>query len=235
MSYVVDQSPSRSQQSTRKRRWPWLVATVLVAALVAGGAFLAGRWRSPEGHAAGTGAPVVGARTPSNTDSFGTLQWPIVAGEPIPRSPVHGPRQDGAEGTATGYTHDLPGAVLAAINISALLDSTTGPGTYPAVLYEQTYGDLHTALQQLAAQTSPSDVSQTIPDHWWWQITAGNPSGATVQVTLLAHTPQSAAMGGFSQLSRTLAWQNGDWRMQVPAAAPALVTSTAGFTPLEQP
>lgn len=216
----------------RRRRWPWLIAAVLVVLAVAA-AIVVVTGGSRRGAVTSAAAPPVSAsraRPPGPPpDAMGTVTWTPVLGVPLPVSAVHGPRSD-AGGVPSGYSHDAAGAALAAINISYRLTGAVGPGTYQAVLFQQCYGNVDATVQQLTASSSASTAAEVTPDQWWWRVTAGDPSGDLVQVSVLARTPQSAALGGFSEIERTVAWRGGDWRMQVPPSPPALVSSTAGYT-----
>lgn len=232
MSYVIDQAAS-SEGDRRRRRWPWVLLAVVVLALVATGAFLLGRGDSgPGGAAPRPNSPV--APPPVDQGPLGPLEWRQFAGSPLPRSAQHGPREE-IGGVARGYSHDEAGAVLAAINLAVRGSSAAGPGTYESVLRAQGYGDVDLALNQLVAQSSTASAQETQPLQWWYAIKAGNPRGDLVEVSLVARTAQADGMGGYAQMSRTLAWRDGDWKMQVPVSPPSLAVSTAGYTPLGGP
>lgn len=230
MSYVIDQAAS-PEGDRKRRRWPWVLLAVVVLALVATGAFLLGRGGG-SGPGEATQSPV--APPPVDQGPLGPLEWRQFAGSPLPRSAQHGPREE-IGGVARGYSHDEAGAVLAAINISTRGSSAAGPGTYEAVLQAQAYGNVDLAKNQLAAQSSTASAAETTPQQWWYAIKAGNPRGDLVEVSMLTRTAQADGMGGYAQMTRTLAWRDGDWKMQVPVSPPSLAVSTAGYTPLGGP
>lgn len=229
MSFVIDQQPERTRP---RRRWPWVLVAVLAVLAVAIGAFVLGRGASSTGPAPAPAGPRPSPE--AAPDPWASLQWKDVAGSPVPRSAVHGPEQE-VGGVASGYTHDEPGAVLAAINISTRVSSAAGPGTYESVLAQQTYGDADLMRSQLQAESSSTAPGQTRPNQWWYSVRAGDPTGDLVEVSLIARTPQSDQMGGFVRIDSTLSWRDGDWRMQVPQADPSLATSTRGYTQIPGP
>lgn len=216
-----------------RRRWPWIVL-VIVLLVVAGGGFLLGRQQPnpPEPVGPSLQAPASAPKPPAGP--LGPVRWSEFAGLPVPLSATHGPREQ-VGGVALGYTRDEAGAVLAAINITARISSAAGRGTYEAALGMQGYGNPRAASDMLSAATGGVVSEEARPRQWWYRINAGSPRGDLVEVSLLARTAQSEAMGGWVQMNRTLSWRNGDWRMLVPVGAPQLMNSTTGYIPVGGP
>lgn len=232
MSYVLDQPAATGQH--RRRRWPWIVAAVLVMALVATTAFLLGRsHQQPSSQPPPATAPQQPQGQP--TSELGTLRWETIAGSPVPISKQHGPHTISPKGVGIGYTHDKAGAVMAMINISSRMASSAPPSMWRATVRQSTYGDQQTMLSTLARQTSSTPPAQTRIQQYWYAIEAGDPTGDIVQVSMIGRTPQTAQMGGYAKLTRTLSWRDGTWKMQVPVSDPQLVSTTAGHTAVPMP
>ncbi|MBV8994446.1 MAG: hypothetical protein JO287_12300 [Pseudonocardiales bacterium] len=125
-------------QPTKSRTAVWVVLAVVLVALLATGAYFLGRNDRDAGQAGASAA-----------STAPTISWSIIGGnEPVPTSPVAGPRHtDG--GLAKGFTHDTLGAAVAAVNISSRLASEVGPQVYEATAREQCFGDVETALNQI--------------------------------------------------------------------------------------
>ena len=129
MSYYQPQ-PTKSRTAI----WVGLAVVLLVLAV---GAYLLGR---DHGGAAASGGPAASTAP--------VISWSIVGDEPVPASPVAGPRNT-VGGLAKGFTHDTLGAALAAVNISFRLASEVGPQVYEATAREQCFGDVDTTLEQI--------------------------------------------------------------------------------------
>lgn len=220
--------------TSRRRRWPWVIVAVLIAAIVAA-AFVAGRSSNtrPSGQAPPQ-QPGSSAQPPGAQGRSGPVQWApapgVPAAGPVPSSPMHGPQQVSGP-IASGYSHDELGAVVAGINISMRLSSDAGPGVYRSVVEQQTVGERQSTLTRLASEPPSANAPQ--PQKYWYRIVRGDPDGEVVQLQLLAQTPQTAQMGGYVQLDRTVVWRDGDWALQLPVGQAQLVPSTQGFQPLE--
>lgn len=185
MSYRMDEPTGAV--SPRRRRWPWVAAAVLLVALVAAAAFVAGRHGSTS--SAPTGQPPAGGSAPAapapsgGADGVGPVQWQQVSGAPVPVSAQHGPFNTTA---GRGYSHDTAGAVLAAINTGTRSSASTTPGTAPnRWWYRVSAGNPRGDLVQLAlvAQTPQSQqmggyVRREATLHWSggdWQLQQPSP------------------------------------------------------------
>lgn len=219
MSYYQPQPP-------RIRPVVWVSLAAALVALLAVGAYFLGR--SDSGAAAGAGpATAAGPAEPA-------ISWSVVGGQPVPASPVHGPRST-VGGRATGFSHDDLGAVLAAVNISYRLASEVGPQVYEATAREQCFGDLALTVEQIRNSFTTAPPGSTTPSEYWYRVTSGDPTGDLVLISTAAKTPQSVALGGYAGLDLTLRWVAGDWKLQVPVARPALIPNVAGFALLGRP
>jgi len=210
-------------QPTKNRTAIWIGLAVVVVAVLAVGAYFLGR---NDSDAAPTGSPAV------STDP--AISWSVVAGQPVPASPVAGPRNT-AGGRATGFSHDALGAALAAVNIGARLSSEAGPEVYEVTARNQCFGDVETTLEQIRNSFSPAPAGSSTPNKVWYKVVGGDPTGDLVLISLAAATPQSAASGGYVGFDRTLRWVSGDWRMQIPPSRPSVIPSVNGYTLLGQP
>ncbi len=220
----------------RKPRRGWLVALLALVVLAA----VAG-WFMTQDHPAqdtrtpqyvrptGVAAPPTTTTSPARSCAITWFSAPDLT--PVPRSDCAGPATVTAT-QAKGFSHDQLGAVIAAINITTRITSAAGPTAYRATLAEQTVGDTQTALTDVAGEQSDSAANQTRPDHWWYRIGAGDPSGDLVEVDLIASTPQTRAQNEYAALSTTVRWVDGDWKVQLPRPRATPITSAAGYTSL---
>jgi hypothetical protein len=209
-------------QPTKNRTALWVGLAVLLLVLAVG-AYLLGR---SSGGAAPSGGPAA-ATAP-------VISWSIVGNEPVPASPVAGPRNTGS-GLAKGFTHDTLGAALAAVNISVRLASEAGPQVYEATVREQCFGDVNSELEQIRNSVSNAAPGADKPSEIWYRVASGDPTGDLVLMSVAAKTPQSVAGGGYVGLDITLRWVGGDWKMQVPSARASIIPSVSGYTLLGQP
>ena len=178
--------------------------------------------------------PDTGPAAPGGMPVEQTLTWATVGRQPVPVSSQHGPR-DTAGGVARGFTHDALGAALAAIHISARLSGEVGPEVYEAVARQQCVGDVEAALAAIRGARSVAPAGAALPEAYYYKITAGDPGGDQVLVSLAVSSPQGRGLGGFVGVLRTLRWVNGDWRLQVPTPAPQVIGSVEAYTLLGGP
>jgi hypothetical protein len=210
-------------QPTKSRTAIWVGLAVVLVALLAVGAYVLGRG----GGAATSGGPA--------TSTAPAISWSIVGGnEPVPASPVAGPRTT-VGGLAKGFTHDTLGAALAAVNISSRLASEVGPQVYEATAREQCFGDVDTTLNQIRNSFSNAPPGAAKPSEIWYRVAGGDPTGDLVLMSIALKTPESVERGGYAGLDMTMRWVAGDWKMQVPIARPLLVPSVNGYTQLGRP
>lgn len=221
MSYIVNDAP----EGRGRGRRPLLVAlAVIVVLLVAAVAFLIGRGGEPGQ-----------ARTPISVIGTGStdLTWQQVGAQPVPASPLHGPLRQSAAGVAAGFSHDELGAALAAINISARLSSSAGAAVYEATARQQCVGDVERAIATSRSE-SRSSSSGNAPTEYLYRI-SGDPASEVVVVSIAAATPEATGMHGYAEITRTLQWIDGDWKLQVPVNRPRLISSTDGYRSLGGP
>lgn len=220
MSYIInDDADQRGPRRGRSRMWLLGLGVVVVAVLVA--AFLIGRGGRTDG-----AAPV-----PVSPVGEPAITWTKVGTQPVPNSALHGPTQT-INGLAAGFSHDKLGAVLAAINISARLTGDAGPAVYETTARQQCTGDIDATISTIRDQSTTAVAGTTIADEYLYRITSGDPSGDLVAVSIAGSSLQSRDLGGYAELTRTLQWVEGDWKLQVPPSPPQLVSSVAGYASL---
>ena len=210
-------------QPTKSRTALWVALAVVLVALLAVGAYVLGRNDSGAAPASGPAASTAPA-----------ISWSTVGNDPMPASPVAGPRHTEG-GLAKGFTHDTLGAAVAAVNISFRLASEVGPHVYEPTVREQCFGDLDTTLQQIRNYFSNAPPGAAKPSEYWYKVTNGDPTGDLVLMSIAIKTPQSIARGGYVRLDNTMQWVNGDWKLQVPTAPPSVIPSVDGYTLLGRP
>lgn len=220
MSYIMSSGPARDPGLRRRRALFTTIAigvsTLLVAVLLMG--------RQATGTAGETrSTPPVG--------SGPAITWVRLGAQPVPVSPAHGPAET-ANGLAAGFSHDELGALLAAINISVRLSGQAGPAVYETTALQQCVGDLDATISAIRSQRSTAVAGSTTPSAYFYQMTSGDPRGDVVGITIAVDTPQSRTLGGYTEVSRTLRWIDGDWKLHVPPAPPRLITSVNGWRSL---
>jgi hypothetical protein len=188
------------------------MVAVVVARLLAAGQ---GDDGPPDGqHAAPTS--VVPRRTPAGTRQVG---WVDVAGVQVPVSAVHGPHVlDG--GRAAGYTHDAPGAALAAVQVLTRTSPTTGPAVYRPVLAEQVIGVNTEALAVNLDHASPRGLSREAAPRndatvAGYQVTTYHQDGTTAVIDVLLSSPRIPA-GQAVDFTIEVRWLDADWRVLAP-------------------
>lgn len=210
-------------QPTKSRTALWVSVAVVMVALLASGAYVLGR---------GDGGTATGSQVDSTASA---ISWSIIGGdEPVPASPVAGPR-DTQGGLAKGFTHDTLGAAVAAVNISSRLASEVGPQVYEATARKQCFGDVETALNQIRNSFTNAPPGAAKPSEIWYRVAGGDPTGDLVLMSVALKTPESVERGGYAGLEMTMRWVDGDWKVQVPIARPVLVSSVSGYTLLGRP
>jgi hypothetical protein len=210
-------------QATKSRTGLWIGLAAVLVVLLATGAYFVGRSKGGAAPADGPAASTVS-----------TISWSIVGGQPVPASPVHGPRTTGG-GRAVGFSHDALGAALAAVNIGVQLTSEAGPQVYEATAREQCFGDVDGEIEQIRNSFSTAPAGITKPSEVWYKVSSGDPTGDLVLISIAAKTPQTAANGGYFGLDSTMRWVDGDWKMQIPVPRPAIIPNVQGYTLLGRP
>jgi hypothetical protein len=221
MSYIINNGPGPDSGRLRRRMLFSAVAIGVVALLVA--AFLIGRQGTGPGGETGSAPPPV--------VSGPAVSWVRLGTQPVPVSPAHGPAETG-NGLAAGFSHDELGALLAAINISARLTGQAGPAVYETTARQQCVGDIDATISAIRSQRSTAAAGSTTPTEYLYRLTSGDPRGDLVGITIALDTRQSRSFGGYTEISRTLQWIDGDWKLHVPPPPPRLITSVNGWRSL---
>lgn len=204
------------------RRPAFIIAAGLVALILAAGVAIA-VWPAPDRHqatpqptdqppaasTAGAGFPV----TPPSTAPDG-VTWQLVGQVAVPVSAKAGPKRvDG--GTASGYTHDPVGALIAAGQISTRAGFSAGRQSWEPTIQQQFVPSadrdrLLAALRNAAAAPAqPGELSQIAG----FQYQSYTPDAAVVGLAMRA---PAAGTPRYHILSLTLLWRDGDWWMQAP-------------------
>jgi len=222
VSYIV---PDGSPSSRRPRRWIWIGGgAVIVIALILV-AFTVGRYGAQSG----------GPATPPGERAVGSdITWAAVGTQPVPLSASHGPKQQ-TNGLAAGFSHDELGAAVAAINIASRASGPAGPLVYETTLRQQCVGDIETTLAIIRGSRSSAPAGTVVADEMFYRVASGDPYADLVVISIAALTPQSRNMGGYAEVSRTMQWVEGDWKMQIPPSRPRVVPNVDGYTSLGRP
>ncbi|MGD9530142.1 MAG: hypothetical protein AB7I38_11910 [Dehalococcoidia bacterium] len=163
-----------------------------------------------------------------------TVSWTVVGSQPVPSSVRHGPMRTG-DGLAAGFSHDELGAALAAVHLSARLVPGVPPQVYQQTARRQGIGDVEEWIalvdrsREVRTVASPDDVGREL----YYRVVDGDPGGDTVQISVAAATEAARRQGGYVELSRTLRWVDGDWKIQLPLPPRAIIESLASYSPLE--
>ena len=154
-----------------------------------------------------------------------------VPGGTVAVSATSGPRRLVA-GRASGFSHDAPGAALAATDAgrAGLRGGRAGglrADDHRAVLG----GHRHPTLRaRLGAPTlTPAEREARRVRALYYRVVAGNPEGDRVTVAVLADSAFWAARGGFGRSTLTVRWSGGDWQLLVPVPEPTPQSSTTGY------
>jgi len=204
------------------------LAVVLVS-LLAAGAYSLGREDSGAAASAASGAPggSPGPVVPA-------ISWSIVGGQPVPASADHGPLNTEG-GRAAGFTHDVLGAALAAVNIGARLASEVGPQIYEATAREQCFGDIDSEITRIRDSASTASDGAATRSELWYKVTSGDPRGDLVLISVAVKSPETTTLGGYATVDFTMRWVTGDWKMQVPTTRPSIIPTAQGYTLLGRP
>jgi hypothetical protein len=211
-------------EPTKSRSTLWVSLAVALVALLALGAYFLGQ---DDGGRTASGASPAVSTAPA-------ISWSIVGDEPVPTSPVAGPRDTGG-GLAKGFAHDTLGAALAAVNIGTRLASEAGPQVYETTARDQCFGDVNSEIEQIRDSISTAPTGAAKYSEVWYKVASGDPASDLVLLSIAVKTPQSTASGGFAALDATMRWVDGDWKMQVPTVRASIIPTIQGFTLLGRP
>jgi hypothetical protein len=154
-----------------------------------------------------------------------------VPGGTVPVSVTSGPYRVG-DGRASGFSHDAPGAALAAATLAVQASAAAGPAVYEPTITEQCWGDTDT--QRLRARLGPPPLPPAQRQArrvraLYYRVVAGNPAGDRVTVAVLADSAFWTGRGGLGRSTLTVRWLGGDWQLLVPVPEPTPQASTLGY------
>lgn len=210
MSYIVRDEPAR------RSRGPLLAALGVAGVLVAALAVL-----------------LVWAAGPAEPERP-QVSWSVVGVQPVPLSQRHGPTRTG-DGLASGFTHDEFGAALAAMHITARLVPAVAPAVSQQTARAQCFGDVEAYIERIerSRRARPPVRPDEVGSELYYRVVDGDPRGLSVRISLAAVSEEARQKGGYAELTRTLQWIDGDWKMQLPPPPRAIITSLDGYRPLE--
>lgn len=225
-------SPSDFYADSRLASWRRALivglATTVALALIWTVGFVF-RDQEPSGVSTEAGQPA------ASSSSGSAVRLVEIPGGTVPISDRYGPADQG-KGLAAGFSHDEPGAAVAALNLAVRTSSAAGPEVYEPTISNQGFGDPAAMLERNRAERpgedTPAGPSATRFSSVHYRLIGGDPTGDSVVISLLAETQQARQLGGLARLDVTLRWIDGDWRMQVPTARPLLHPSAQGYTVL---
>lgn len=182
---------------------------------------------APSPQKAPSGESTTGPRAAeSGEPDWEDLTFATVRGARLPVSPVHGPAK-ATEGSASGFSRDTGGAVLAAVHLATRVSPQLGPDIYvPAA--ERMGGEIsdRTAfLAQLDADYAEARAASGLPDDEPLRIYAQVigyaapvvdrvPERVTVHLLSRGAGPDGGEV--LVSVPVTLKWSGGDWELQAP-------------------
>lgn len=153
-----------------------------------------------------------------------------VYGAQVPSSPA-GPKNTSG-GRAIGFDHSPAGAVLAAVNIFARVESRPGPSVFEPTIQEQVIGpDKDKLLAKAQADYSAGATRGTSPDGalsvaigearpnrvglWAYRVETYDNASASVNILLRQLVPGTSSYAYFN-FPFVVRWIDGDWRLVAP-------------------
>lgn len=147
-------------------------------------------------------------------------------------------------GAAREYSHDEPGAIIAAINLTLRSQDLGGPQVYQAVVRQSFIGDsgplLAATNKDYATDRRAQGVSygQPVSDAGTqvvaYRMDDYQPSGLT-QIRLVSAEANSAGSTARVSFQITLTWSGKDWKIVAPTSGQypyQAVSTLAGYTAL---
>ncbi len=209
-----------------RRRWPLLAALVLIPVVIVVAVLELTADSSKQTMHSGTTTPCPASASTTTipTAPPADLRWQTVGAMLVPTSATTGPmRYRGAIWEC--YAHSPMGAVIAAYDIFAGLAS---PDWHAVAEHEAVPGaGQHAFIAAGNSQTyQPADPGQ-IAQSVGFEVVSYTPQQATVEAL-------ADAGDGYQADERTVAWENGDWKMVLTPDGTTgpdtqLVTSAGGF------
>ncbi|MGW3201938.1 hypothetical protein ACWDBD_46980 [Streptomyces sp. NPDC001118] len=242
----------------RRRTTALIVAgVVVVAAVTAAVIGYNGNWGKPApaqpaasspGSAGEPGGDVVSPGTGTGTSggdasapSWKHITFEDFHGAQLPVSPLYGPKVH-TDSRASGFAHNLGGAVEAAVHIGSRVSAQAGPDTYGPAIEQQMTGDTSTFRTQLDSDYQDARQNSGVPDGTPLRIYAqiigyaadgADASGQTVTLHLLSRGANPNGGTVTIDFPMTLEWVGDDWKVRAPDGGQwpfNPVTSTAGYT-----
>ncbi|MET3937139.1 hypothetical protein [Arthrobacter sp. OAP107] len=225
----MSQSPESSTDSNPFTKPGFIIAAALVVALIAAAAVI---FLLPKGQGNAQPAPTQASSAPagpskptasnesacglpaSKDTALGTAprsKWELVGTMAVPTDPsTAGPGKVGKDGLRSCFAQSPTGALYATANIWAA--SFNG---YAEQVYLELSADSPTRDKAVQAIREGKDV--------------GGGTSPNVQIAgfiIHSYTPEAAVVelaikssdGGYGAFSTSLLWENGDWKMDIPAA-----------------
>jgi len=222
-------------QVRRRTRRVVGIAAVVVAAVVAAAVFAVLALRGDRDTASPMPAPLTPPPSTATADPTGTpparpgdlgpVTWADVRGMAVPVSAKYGPAsRDG--GRAARFTHDRPGAVLAAAHIAPRAEAIVGPAVYRPTIRDQVTGTDAEALltnvesdyeQRRAKAGVPAGdpLPETHAEIAGYRIDSYNDQSAFLR--LLIASPGPNAQGTvYVDFRLEVRWSGQDWRLVAP-------------------
>lgn len=206
-----------------------IIATLLAAAVV----FLVQRGDKPgDPNVAGSspGGPVTNGPVTSETLEAGDVTYSDFYGVPLPVSPAGPHEVDGR--LASGFDRSPAGLVLAAVHITYRVGSDVGPAVFEPTIEHQMVGSDRATF--LAARNDEyatnrarygagadgeitSAFEQAVRERsrpWAYRVEAFDSSVGSVHLLLRTVPPGSEPL--YVDITYTLQWVDGDWRLAAP-------------------
>ncbi|MEU8284155.1 hypothetical protein AB0C01_07430 [Micromonospora sp. NPDC048905] len=216
---------TRAHRTTRRR----ITALCLATAAVLGAAAVAMAFGADSDRPASStlGPVLVRPETTANGQAVlpRDLDWVDVAGVSVPVSRQSGPRVSG-EGQARGFTHDLGGAVLAAVHIVVRVNPQVGPAVFESALRTQIVGadaaamrvQIRQAYDELRGQTGVADgqpLGRLTATLLGYRIV--NYTQDEVVLRLLTEAPDGSGRSLMVSTEVRMRWTGSDWALLAPA------------------
>ncbi|OLZ43580.1 hypothetical protein BS329_38655 [Amycolatopsis coloradensis] len=165
----------------------------------------------------------------------GDVRWFSLQGTMVPLSIAHGPStNDGV--TASGFTHDPHGAVLAAVNILTRSSGLAGDeSVYGPAIARQTTGDVSGYLASIRgvraelAQRGGAPATVVVG----YRLVEVGVDDVRLDVLSRSANPARPSQHALITGTARVRWLEGDWRLVVPTGAGRQVDQVPpGFTPM---
>ncbi|MFK0250202.1 hypothetical protein ACIQUM_36335 [Amycolatopsis azurea] len=222
-----------SARAPRRRRWPLVLAGIVV--LVVGLVIASAVYADSHDPARTTAPTSTGAAPAGLVWQAGDVRWFSLQGAMVPLSTAHGPStNDGV--TASGFSHDPHGAVLAAVNILTRSSGLAGDeSVFGPAIARQTTGDVSgylAAIRSVRAELAQRGgaPATTVIGYRLAEVGVDD-----VRMDVLSRSTNPANPGQHALITGAarVQWRDGDWRLVVPTGAGRQVDQVPpGFAPM---